>query len=71
MLVRLRTDGAYVTRARAEEYRRLAQECRAAAHAASSAAARTVLIEQAESWTRLAKQQDEEGANVVGPGRPS
>jgi hypothetical protein len=53
-------------RARAEEYRRLAQECLAAVRMVTTKDARVVLIERAELWFRLAKEQDDESANIEG-----
>jgi hypothetical protein len=47
-----------MTRSRANEYRRLAQECFAAARSVAGEL-RAALIERAEYWLRLAKQQDE------------
>jgi hypothetical protein len=41
----------------AERYRRLARECLALLPTVSSPAARTALIEMAELWERLARQQ--------------
>jgi hypothetical protein len=48
-----------MTRARAEEYRRLGQECLTTARTVSTEEARAALIERAEFWFRLAKDQDE------------
>jgi len=47
-----------VTRARAEEYRRRAQECLDLARAISLERERAVLIDMAQNWLRLAKDQD-------------
>jgi hypothetical protein len=47
-----------MTRARADEYRRLAQECFETARSVGGEL-RAALIERAEYWSRLAKQQDE------------
>jgi hypothetical protein len=66
-VVRQWTNGAFVTRARAAEYRRLAQECLTAARSISTEEARAALIERAELWLRLAKEQDEEGTDIEGP----
>jgi hypothetical protein len=55
-----------VTRYRAEQYRRLAEECLAAVHTVSTEEARAVLIERAQFWFRLAKEQDDESTNVEG-----
>jgi hypothetical protein len=49
-----------VTRARAKEYRSLAEECLAAMRTVSTEEARAVLIERAQYWLRLAKEQDDE-----------
>jgi hypothetical protein len=51
-----------MTRTRAEEYRRLAEECLAAVRMVSTEEARAALIERAELWFRLAKEQDDESA---------
>jgi hypothetical protein len=59
-----------VTRARAEEYRRLAQECLASARLASTGQARVALLEMARTWFRLAEEQDNESSNVAGPVPP-
>jgi hypothetical protein len=53
-----------VTRTRAEEYRRLAQDCLIAARSASKEDVRAALTEQAEYWRRLAQEQEDEGANI-------
>jgi hypothetical protein len=55
-----------MTRNRAEEYRRLAQECLTAARTVSTEEARTALIERAKLWFRLAEEQDDEGAAIQG-----
>jgi hypothetical protein len=55
-----------VTRARAEQYRRLAEECMAAMRIVSTEEARAVLIERAQFWSRLAKEQDDESTDVEG-----
>jgi hypothetical protein len=60
-----------VTRARAEEYRRLAQECLTAARTVTTKEAQTALIESAELWLRLAEEQDGETANVEPPMPPN
>jgi hypothetical protein len=62
-----------VTRERAAHYRRLALECWEAARS-TSGELRAAFIERAEFWSRLAKEQDEEFANVemsVPPGEPA
>jgi hypothetical protein len=56
-----------VTRARAEQYRRLAQECLAAARMAWTGEARIASLEMARSWFRLAEEQDNESANIAVP----
>ena len=48
-----------VTRTRAEEYRRLAQECLAMARAVSREEARANLMVMAQVWQRLADEQDQ------------
>jgi hypothetical protein len=47
-----------MTRARAEEYRRRAQECLDAARLISLETSRAALIEMAQSWLRLAEEQE-------------
>ena len=47
-----------MTHARAEEYRRLAQECLDAARLISMETSRAALIEMAQSWLRLAEEQE-------------
>jgi hypothetical protein len=59
----------FVTRARAAEYRRLAQECLAAARSTSTEEVRALLTEQAAHWFRLAQEQEEEAA-ATGPPQP-
>ena len=56
-----------MTRARAEEYRRLAQECRTTARTVTTEEARAALIERAEFWFRLAKEQGNENSNIAVP----
>jgi hypothetical protein len=53
-----RICGADVTRKRAEEYRRLAEECLVAARAISIGSTRTTLIRMAQIWERLADEQE-------------
>jgi hypothetical protein len=60
-----------VTRARAAEYRRLGQEILAMARSVSSQEARTALMEGAELWFRLAKEQEDEAATLEGRVPPS
>jgi hypothetical protein len=52
-----------VTLERAAHYRRLALECLEAARS-TSGELRAALIERADFWSRLAKEQDEEPANI-------
>jgi len=59
-----------VTRTRAEEYRRLEQECRLATRSASTEELRAALLETARGWLRLAEEQDDEGAGLEGPVPP-
>jgi hypothetical protein len=62
-----------VTRERAAEYRRLALECLEAARS-TTGELRAALTERAEFWSCLAKEQEEEPANVessVPPGLPT
>jgi hypothetical protein len=47
-----------LTRARTEEYRRRAQECFDLAHKISLERDRTVILDIAQSWVRLAAQQE-------------
>jgi hypothetical protein len=58
---------AAMTRARAEEYRRLAEECLTTARTVSTEEARAALIERAEFWSRLAKEQDDESPDIAVP----
>jgi hypothetical protein len=53
-----------VTHYRAEQYRRLAEECLAAMRTASTEEARAVLIERSQFWFALAKEQDDESTDV-------
>jgi hypothetical protein len=58
--MRERTYGAAdVTRKRAEEYQRLAEECLIAARTMSGGSARATLIRMAQIWERLAIEQEE------------
>jgi hypothetical protein len=60
-LTRQRTPwGGGVTHKRAEEYRRLAQECLIAARTVSTGPARSSLIKMAQVWERLADEQEKE-----------
>jgi hypothetical protein len=47
-----------VTRARAEEYRRRAQECLDLARKISLERDRAIVLDMAQSWLRLAEQQE-------------
>jgi hypothetical protein len=47
-----------VTRKRAEEYRRLEQECLVAARTISTGSTRAMLIRMAQVWERLANEQE-------------
>jgi len=47
-----------VTASKAQEYRRLAQECQAMARSVSTPQARAALLEMAQTWLRLAGQQE-------------
>jgi hypothetical protein len=48
-------------------YRRLAEDCRAAARSVSTDDVRAALLAQAEYWQRLAEQQEDESADVAVP----
>jgi hypothetical protein len=48
-----------VTRKKAEEYRRLAQECLAMACTLSNAEARVSALQMAQVWQRFADEQDQ------------
>jgi len=47
-----------VTHGKAQEYRRLAQQCRAMASTLSNAQARLSALQMAQVWQRLADEQD-------------
>lgn len=67
-LVRESADGRMaVTRTRAEEYRRRAQECLDLARTLSLETARASLIDMAQSWLRLAEEQEEHEAVIPPP----
>ena len=51
-----------VTRARAEEYRRRAQECLDFARKISLERDRAVILDMAQSWLQLAEQQETQEA---------
>ncbi len=53
-----------MTGSKAEEYRRLARECLAAARSASTDEGRAALADMAQHWFRLAQQQDDESASL-------
>jgi hypothetical protein len=59
-----------VTRARAEEYRRLAEDCLPLARSASTEDARIAFLESARHWSYLAEQQ-EKGTDVEEPIPPA
>jgi hypothetical protein len=59
-----------VTSARAEQYRRLARQCLAMARTISTEEARAELILMAQTWYRLAEEQDNEGSHIEGPSVP-
>ena len=59
-----------MTRARAEEYRRLAEDCLPLARSASTEDARIAFLESARHWSYLAEQQ-EKGTDVGGPIPPA
>jgi hypothetical protein len=60
-----------VTRTRAEEYRRLAEECLATMRTVSTEEARNILLERAQFWFRLAQEQDKESAPIGGSVPPT
>ncbi|MGA7487582.1 MAG: hypothetical protein WBW74_11680 [Xanthobacteraceae bacterium] len=59
-----------MTRSKAQEYRRLAQECLAMARTVSTEEARAALLERSEVWLRLANEQDDDRADIEGPLAP-
>lgn len=59
-----------MTRSRAEEYRRLAQECRATAGTTSTEEGRAHLLAMAQVWETLADQQDQGSDLTEAPVRP-
>jgi hypothetical protein len=59
-----------VTRTRAEEYRRLAQQCLEVARSLTTKGAQAVLVDMATHWLRLAEEQ-EKGTDIEGPIPPS
>ena len=59
-----------MTRERAEEYRRLAQECLAMARTASTPEGRSTLIDMAETWLRRAEEQKHAGSSLQVPPQP-
>jgi hypothetical protein len=56
-----------VTRKKAEEYRRLAQQCLAMARTLSNAEARVSALQMAQVWQRLADEQDRNPGLVERP----
>ena len=56
-----------VTRARAEEYRRRAQECLDLARKISLERDRAVILDIAQSWLRLAEQQERQEKIIQPP----
>ena len=59
-----------MTRTKAQEYRSLAQECRALARTLSTDEGRAQLIAMAEVWERLADQQGQ-GSDFAGVSAPA
>jgi hypothetical protein len=59
-----------VTRTKAEEYRRLAQECLAMARTVSTEEARADLMTMAQVWHRLANEQDQRSDLAETPAPP-
>ena len=59
-----------MTRARAEEYRRLAQECLGLTRSLSTKEAQVALVDMAAHWLCLAEEQ-EKGTDIEGPIPPS
>jgi hypothetical protein len=56
-----------VTRARAEEYRRRAEECLDLARRISLERDRAVILDMAQSWLRLAEQQERQEEIIQPP----
>jgi hypothetical protein len=56
-----------VTRTRAEEYRRRAQECLDLARKISLERERAIILDMAQSWLRLAEQQEAQEENPSPP----
>jgi hypothetical protein len=56
-----------VTRTRAEEYRRRAQECSDLARNISLERDRAVILDMAQSWLRLAEQQERQEETIPPP----
>jgi hypothetical protein len=56
-----------VTRARAEEYRRRAQECLELAREISLERERVLVLDMAQSWRRTAEQQETQEGNPSPP----
>jgi hypothetical protein len=55
---------------RAEEYRRLAADCLTMARTASNEQTRIALIDQAQTWLRLAEEQEASQPPPATPARP-
>jgi hypothetical protein len=58
------TGATAMMRERAEEYRRCAQDCLVMARAASTPEGRPALVHMAETWQRLADEQDHENTDL-------
>ena len=56
-----------MTRTRAEEYRRRAQECLDLARKISLERERAIILDMAQSWLRLAEQQEAQEENPSPP----
>ena len=56
-----------MTRDRADEYRRRAQECLDFARKISLERDRAVILEMAQGWLRLAEEQETQGAVIQPP----
>jgi hypothetical protein len=58
-------------RSRADEYRRLARECLELVYTVATERARLTLTEMAQTWTRLADEQDQAfPPNVIDQSQP-
>jgi hypothetical protein len=60
-------EGMAVTRVKAEEYRRRAQECLDFAPKISLERERTIILDMAQSWLRLAEQQETQEEEIMPP----